>query len=105
MITDPDSANEMTPSLASATPGNGLLSEHVRWAVEDYFVRLDGHATANLYDLVLREVELPLLQAVLRHCAHNQTKAAQILGVSRSTLRKKLTQYGIESTSTPAKMP
>jgi Fis family transcriptional regulator len=48
-----------------------------------------------LYALVLSEVEQPLIRTVLEYCGHNQTQAAQILGLSRSTLRKKMTQYGI----------
>jgi Fis family transcriptional regulator len=73
-----------------------LLSEHVRMAVGDYFSQLGGHSVNGLYAMVLSEVERPLIEAVLEHCGHNQSKAAQVLGVSRSTLRKKLTQYGLE---------
>ncbi|HUL10955.1 MAG TPA: helix-turn-helix domain-containing protein [Methylococcaceae bacterium] len=73
-----------------------LLSEHVRLVVGDYFSRLDGHPVNELYAMVLSEVERPLIQTVLEHCGHNQSKAAQILGLSRSTLRKKMSQYGLE---------
>ncbi len=69
------------------------LRECVRDALESYFTQLDGHATANLYQMVLAEVEQPLLQSVMQHCQGNQTRAAQILGISRSTLRKKLSRY------------
>jgi len=71
-----------------------LLSEHVRLAVEDYVSRLDGVEIANLYHMVINEVERPLLQTVLELCGHNQSRAAQMLGLSRSTLRKKLSGYG-----------
>lgn len=73
-----------------------LLSESVRIAVGDYFSRLDGHSVNGLYAMVLSEVERPLIQIVLEHCGHNQSKAAQVLGLSRSTLRKKIVQYGLE---------
>ena len=73
-----------------------LLSEQVRLAVERYFAQLDGHAASNLYGIVMTEVERPLIEAVLLHCGHNQSKAAQILGLSRSTLRKKMNQHAIE---------
>jgi Fis family transcriptional regulator len=73
-----------------------LLSEHVRMALRNYFTRLDGHETTDLYGMVIGEVEKPLIETVLEQCGHNQSKAAQVLGLSRGTLRKKMTQYGIE---------
>lgn len=72
------------------------LSDHVRLAMRTYFARLDGHEPTNLYAMVLSEVEKPLIETVLEQCGHNQSKAAQILGLSRSTLRKKMTQHCIE---------
>ncbi|MCQ8105260.1 Fis family transcriptional regulator [Methylomonas sp. SURF-2] len=76
--------------------GNGqTLSEHVRQSVEDYFTHLNGHDSSGLYQLVLTEVEKPLLETALKHSDFNQSKAAKILGLSRSTLRKKLELYGI----------
>lgn len=71
------------------------LSEHVRQCVEDYFAHLNGHESSGLYQLVLTEVEKPLLETTLKHSDFNQSKAAIILGLSRSTLRKKLEHYGI----------
>ncbi|QPK63677.1 DNA-binding transcriptional regulator Fis [Methylomonas sp. LL1] len=78
------------------TNSNGhTLSDHVRQSVEDYFAHLNGHDSSGLYQLVLTEVEKPLLETALKHSDFNQSKAAKILGLSRSTLRKKLDQYGI----------
>ncbi len=71
-----------------------LLSEHVRLAVKDYLARLDGDEVINLYNMVLNEVERPLIQTVLEQCGQNQSKAAQMLGLSRSTLRKKMADTG-----------
>lgn len=71
------------------------LSDHVRQSVEDYFIQLNGHDSSGLYQLVLTEVEKPLLETALKHSDFNQSKAAKILGLSRSTLRKKLEHYGI----------
>jgi Fis family transcriptional regulator len=71
------------------------LRECVREAVDDYFSHLNGHSPARLYELVIHEVEQPLLESVMRHAGSNQTRAAEILGISRSTLRKKLARYGI----------
>ncbi|MDD2761810.1 MAG: DNA-binding transcriptional regulator Fis [Methylomonas sp.] len=74
---------------------NHTLSDHVRQSVEDYFAHLNGHDSSGLYQLVLTEVEKPLLETALKHSDFNQSKAAKILGLSRSTLRKKLEHYGI----------
>ena len=71
------------------------LSDHVRQSVEDYFTHLSGHDSSGLYQLVLTEVEKPLLEMALKHSDFNQSKAAKTLGLSRSTLRKKLDHYGI----------
>ena len=64
-------------------------------ALDTYFASLNGHAPGQLYDLVLREVEEPLFRAVLDYSAGNQSRAADILGINRGTLRKKLRVYGI----------
>ena len=71
------------------------LRECVRDALESYFRQLGGHEGNDLYQMVISEVEDPLLRTVMQHTAGNQTKAARILGISRSTLRKKLAQYQI----------
>jgi Fis family transcriptional regulator len=77
--------------------GQGIvLKEQVRIALERYFAELDGESVTGLYALVVAEVEKPLLETVLNHTGGNQSKAAKVLGLSRSTLRKKLKQYGIE---------
>ena len=57
---------------------------------------LREHASANLYDLIVGLVEKPLLRAVLHETNGNQVRAAQILGINRNTLRKKLTEHGID---------
>jgi Fis family transcriptional regulator len=86
--------NEDASPQAQAQPL--LLSESVRIAVGDYFSRLGGHSVNGLYAMVLSEVERPLIQMALEYCGHNQSKAAQVLGLSRSTLRKKIVHYGLE---------
>lgn len=72
------------------------LRHQVRFALQDYFHRLNGERPSNLYKLVLQEVEPPLLEAVMHYTRGNQTKASEILGINRSTLRKKLRQYGMD---------
>ncbi|MAP11249.1 MAG: Fis family transcriptional regulator [Gammaproteobacteria bacterium] len=71
------------------------LNECVRESVDAYFETLGEHEVTGLYQMVLREVEKPLLQAVLEQTAHNQSNAAQVLGMSRGTLRKKLKDHGL----------
>ncbi|ASF46412.1 helix-turn-helix domain-containing protein [Methylovulum psychrotolerans] len=71
------------------------LSAYVTQTLELYFAQLKDHDAVNLHTMVMGEVEKPLLEAALAHAGHNQTKAAKILGLSRSTLRKKLEHYGI----------
>ena len=77
--------------------GNGAIGQCVREALEKYFADLDGHEPGNdLYQLVLCELEKPLLETVLSFTGGNQTRAAQLLGINRGTLRKKLGHYGLE---------
>ena len=71
------------------------LSECVETALKDYFDQLEGHEAANLYEMLLAEVEAPLFKATLAHTAGNQSRAAEILGLNRGTLRKKLKLYGL----------
>lgn len=86
---------EAKQSINTSNGSGHTLSDHVRHCVEDYFAQLNGHDSSDLYQLVLAEVEKPLLETALKHSDYNQSKAAKILGLSRSTLRKKLEHYGI----------
>ena len=72
------------------------LRECVRDALDSYFHQLGDHGASDLYQLVLNEVEQPLFETVMQHAEGNQTRAARILGISRSTLRKKLTAYNLD---------
>lgn len=71
------------------------LNTCVAGLLEEYFNTLGGHDPVDLYDMVLREVEQPLLEKVMGFTRGNQSKAAEILGINRGTLRKKLKLYGI----------
>jgi len=68
----------------------------VRTALKRYFQDLNGHRPVGLYQLVLAEVERPLLEAVMAFTRGNQSQAAEVLGINRNTLRKKLRHYGLE---------
>lgn len=89
------SSNDRDLLVASGDSGQPLR-RCVAAAMERYFETLDGHDCGDLYEFVLGEVEVPLLEAVLGYANHNHTKAAQMLGISRATLRKKLRHHGIE---------
>lgn len=71
------------------------LSQSVSESIDDYFQSLNGHRPSDLYTTVLDQVEPPLLRATLRYCDNNQSKAAEMLGLNRATLRKKLRQHKI----------
>ncbi|MEQ6885460.1 DNA-binding transcriptional regulator Fis [Salicola sp. Rm-C-2C1-2] len=78
--------------------GNGqtvTLRDSVEQALENYFSQLDGAPVSDVYQLVLSEVEAPLLEKVMEYTGDNQTRASAMLGLNRGTLRKKLKQYGL----------
>jgi Fis family transcriptional regulator len=72
------------------------LAGHVRESLERYFDELNGQAPSDLYDLVLSEIEQPMLEVVMAETRGNISKAAAFLGLNRATLRKKLHKYGID---------
>lgn len=74
---------------------NGL-SDSVREALEKYFEDLDGHPPNDLYELVLTQIEKPLFETVMNHTRGNMSKASELLGLNRGTLRNRLVKYGLE---------
>lgn len=99
---------KLVKELSSKVPAksNGHVNGHVNGsamplraqtaaALDIYFTNLNGHKPGRLYDLVLREVEEPLFRAVLGYVDGNQSRAAEVLGINRGTLRKKLREYGL----------
>ena len=83
-------------SAAASVAVDATLEEIIERKLLDCVRGLRERTSANLYDLVIGLVEKPLLRAVLRETSGNQVRAAQILGINRNTLRKKLTEHGIE---------
>ena len=75
---------------------NGPLNGCVRKALDKYFTDLGDHSTGELYQLFLSEMEQPLLEKVMQIARGNQTRASEILGINRGTLRKKLVQYNLD---------
>jgi Fis family transcriptional regulator len=72
------------------------LSSLTDECLNSYFENLNGHKPGDLYQLVLGEVEKPLFRAVLTYTKGNQSEAAEILGINRGTLRKKLKDYKLQ---------
>jgi Fis family transcriptional regulator len=81
--------------LVTPLDNNQTLRDSVERALQNYFDQLDGQEVSGIYDMVLSEVEVPLLETVMKYTRDNQTKASQVLGLNRGTLRKKLKQYGM----------
>lgn len=83
----------------SAAPVNGRsppLRNYAARVIGEYLASFPkGHDPAAVYELVLREVEEPLLRAVMNRAEGNQSRAAGMLGINRATLRKKLRQHGL----------
>ncbi len=81
------------PNTAEAA--NHTLRDNVEQSLNSYFRQLDGQPVTDVYQMVLSEIEAPLFETVMTYTKDNQTKASQLLGLNRGTLRKKLKQYGL----------
>jgi Fis family transcriptional regulator len=71
------------------------LREAVTASVRKYLAELDGQMSTDVYQMVLAEIEAPLLEEIMAYTRNNQTKASIMLGLNRGTLRKKLKQYNL----------
>ena len=69
------------------------INKSVQHGVEEYLQMMGDEPVSGLYEMVLAEVEAPLLRSVLSFTNHNQSQSAEILGLNRGTLRKKLRKY------------
>ncbi len=72
------------------------LADSVKRSLERYFKDMDGEKPTSIYDMVLKNVEKPMIEMVLAQAKGNQTLAAQMLGINRNTLRKKMKQLRIK---------
>ena len=73
------------------------IADSVRRSLERYFKDLDGTKPRAVYDMVLKNVERPMLEFVLHHAEGNQSVAAEMLGINRNTLRKKIQSLKIKA--------
>ncbi len=71
------------------------ISDCVRRTLNRYFRDLDGEKPCAVYEMVLKNVEKPMLEVVMRQAGGNQTLAAEILGINRNTLRRKLSEHDL----------
>jgi len=73
------------------------IARYVRKALNEYFKDLDGEEPSrSIFDMVMSCVEKPLIETVMHHADGNQTRAADLLGINRNTLRKKIAEHGIK---------
>ena len=81
---------------AEADARDNELSSTVRKVMRQYFKDLDGEKCTGIYEMVVHAVERPMLEVVMLQAQGNQTRAAELLGLNRNTLRKKLQQHGLD---------
>jgi Fis family transcriptional regulator len=74
---------------------NKSLSDRVRQVLKNYFSQLEGEMPREVYDMLLSEIEMPLLTFLVDYTQNNQVKITKLLGLSRGTARKKLKRYGL----------
>ena len=88
---------EIVEQRAPQVRTSHCLRDYAEKTLQRYFSDLEGHDPSNLYEFVLAELEQPLFKTLLSYTQGNQSRASQILGINRSTLRKKLRQYRINT--------
>ena len=76
---------------------NNEISDAIKRSLERYFKDMDGEKPTAIYDMVLRNIERPLIETVLGKAEGNQSAAAAMLGIDRNTLRKKIHQLRIKA--------
>ena len=79
----------------SLSPQENTLRSEVEKALLRYFQHIDEEPVTDLHRMVISEIEVPLLEAVMKQTGNNQSKASIMLGLNRGTLRTKLKNYGL----------
>ncbi len=75
------------------------LEACVHAQLDRYFEDLEGETAGRIWQMVISAVERPMLEAVLQRTGGNQSRAAEMLGINRNTLRKKIEQYGVDTST------
>jgi len=86
---------ENVTTLIDDSKAHAPLRAWVAQSVRNYLLQLGEQPASQLYAMVLSQIEAPLLKVVLEHTRQNKQQAAELLGISRATLRKKLKQYNL----------
>jgi Fis family transcriptional regulator len=73
--------------------GSNEIGRSIQHSLDEYFRKLDGEPPHGVYDMVIGHVERALLASMLERAQGNQTQAADMLGMNRTTLRAKLAKY------------
>ena len=95
---DASDVDSLLPALIERVPLETLsFEEMIKGQLSAFLRRVDGYPLENFYDNVIGRVEKPLLELIMERTGGNQVKAAELLGVGRNTLRKKLTEHGLLS--------
>jgi Fis family transcriptional regulator, factor for inversion stimulation protein len=81
---------------AKPTSNPNCLGDNVKAAIERYFKDMDGHEPSNLHELVMSQVEKPLIECVIDNSRGNISRAAQLLGLNRGTLRNRMQKYDLD---------
>ncbi len=90
-----DTLDDTVTETSDTTEEISQLSQAVKHSIRRYLYELDGTQPSNMYALVLKQIERPLFEAILEHTKGNQSRASEVLGLNRGTLRKKLQSYGL----------
>ena len=85
------------PAPAAAVAAGETIEQCIFRNLHEYFANLDGAKPHALHEMVLQAAERPLLKFAMERTSGNQSAAAELLGINRNTLRKKLTEYQIEN--------
>jgi len=92
-VSQSNTPNEIIETQSVVNDDQKTLREYVEISMENYFEQIGDQKVVDLYELVISEVEAPLMEAVMKYTRNNQTKASTTLGLNRGTLRKKLKKY------------